>query len=98
VNEKRAQLSANGNQVLGYAGQLLRVNLAKGESTTEKLDENLLSKYFGGLRLPKDTLQDLVSKFSDDPKTAQMFGSAPSLDDMLIKHPAVALSPIAMYR
>jgi hypothetical protein len=59
---------------------------------------NLLSKYFGGLRLPKDSLQDLVSKFSNDPDTAQMFGSAPSLDDMLIKYPAVALSPIAMYR
>lgn len=59
---------------------------------------NLMSKYFGGLQLPKDSLQDLVSKLSDDPQTAQMFGSVPSLDDMLVKYPAVALSPIALYR
>ena len=59
---------------------------------------SLMSKYFGGLQIPKDSLQDLVSKFSDDPETAQVLGSAPSLDDMLVKYPAVALSPIAMYR
>lgn len=59
---------------------------------------NLMSKYFGGLKLPPDFLQNLVNKFRDDPKTAQMFGSSPSMDDMLVKYPAVALSPIAMYR
>ena len=65
---------------------------------TENDTDNLMSKYFGGMKLPKDSLQDFVSKFSDNPKIAQMFGDAPSLDDMLVKYPAVALSPIAMYR
>lgn len=59
---------------------------------------NLMGKYFGGLQIPKDSLQDLVSKFSDDPKTAQTFGGSLSLDDILVKYPAVALSPIALYR
>ena len=59
---------------------------------------NLMNKYFGGLHIPEDSLQDLVSRLSSDPKTAQILGDMPSLEDTLIKYPAVALSPIAMYR
>jgi hypothetical protein len=64
----------------------------------ENETENLMSKYFAGLQLPKDTLQGLVDIFSNDPNAVQLLGNVPSLDDMLIKYPAVAFSPIAMYR
>jgi len=65
---------------------------------SENETENLMSKYLGGLNIPEDSLLDLVGQISGDPETAQMFGSVPSLDDVVVKYPAVALSPIALYR
>lgn len=59
---------------------------------------NLSSKYFGGLKLPEEYLQDLVNQLSKDSQTSQMFGNIPTLEDMIIKYPAVAISPIALYR
>lgn len=59
---------------------------------------NLMTKYFAGLHLSSNQLQDLVNRITASPESAQMLGEVPSLDDMLVKYPSVGLSPIAIYR
>jgi hypothetical protein len=65
---------------------------------SENDTENLMSKYLGGLNIPENSLLDIVSQFSSDHEIAQIFGGVPSLDDMVVKYPAIELSPIALYR
>ncbi len=54
------QESSDKNQIYGYAGKVLRVDLTGGKSTGEALDEDLLSKYVGGAALGIKYLYDEV--------------------------------------
>lgn len=52
--------SPNSGQIPGYAGKVLRVDLTKGESTPEILEESFLRKYVGGASLGIKFLYDEV--------------------------------------
>lgn len=47
------------------------------------------------IRLPKDQVRDFLRGFKDIP---QFLGPAPTMDDLEIPHPAMILTPIAIYR
>jgi hypothetical protein len=63
--------------------------LAKG-ATFELF--NLLPQ---GLRLSRDQARDLLSRFKDVPPG---FGRPPTMEDLRVSHPAIILTPVAIYR
>ena len=79
MTNTKTQTSSNTHQVYGYAGKVIRVNLTKGESTTEVLDEALLRKYVGGATLGIKFLYDEVPPEIEwsDPENHIFFSSGP---------------------
>lgn len=63
----------------GYAGQILRVDLTKGESIAEHLNEHLLRKYVGGASLGVKYIFDEVPPGIQwsDPENHLFIGSGP---------------------
>ena len=63
----------------GYAGQLLRVDLNRGEGISEPLDEALLRKYVGGASLGIKFVYDEVPPGVEwaDPENRLFLGSGP---------------------
>jgi len=59
---------------------------------------NLISEYLGGAHLPDNVMQELVDELASNPDAAEFLGGTPSLDDILVKYPSVAITPIAIYR
>ena len=52
--------------IYGYAGQILRVDLTKGDTTAETLEETHLRRYLGGATLGIKYVYDEVSEFLFD--------------------------------
>src|SRR3989304_2851517 len=67
------------NQVYGYNGKVLRVDLTGGKSTAEKIDTGLLRKYVGGATLGIKYLYDEVSPGTEwsDPANRLLLFSGP---------------------
>ena len=79
MTNTQKQISPKAHQIYGYAGKIIRVNLTKGESTTELLDEGFLKKYIGGATLGIKFLYDEVSPGTEwsDPENRLFLGSGP---------------------
>ncbi len=67
------------SQIYGYAGQILRVDLTKGETATEVLDKALLRNYIGGASLGIKFIYDEVLPDLEwcDPANRLFLGSGP---------------------
>ena len=76
---KEIDKAANRQQIWGYAGQVLRVDLTKGESTTELLEEEFLRKYIGGAAMGIKYIYDEVppSVAWSDPENRIFLGTGP---------------------
>lgn len=79
MTNTQKQISPKAHQIYGYAGKIIRVNLTKGESTIELLDEGFLRKYIGGATLGIKFLYDEVSPGTEwsDPENRLFLGSGP---------------------
>lgn len=55
----------------------------------------LFSPLPGGVKLPTDAIQDLLTKLKD---VDAILGSAPKMEDLRVSGPAIILTPIAIYR
>jgi len=79
MTNTQKQISPKAHQIHGYAGKIIRVNLTKGESTIELLDEGFLRKYIGGATLGIKFLYDEVSPGTEwsDPENRLFLGSGP---------------------
>ena len=76
----RKNSSSHGTQPIhGYANGILRVDLTKGDTTVEPLDEAFLRKYVGGATLGIKFLFDEVPPGVawNDPENRLFFGSGP---------------------
>jgi aldehyde:ferredoxin oxidoreductase len=75
----KKQASPSTQRIYGYAGRVMRVDLTKGESTTETLDEALLRKYVGGATLGIKFMYDEVPPGVawSDPANRVFLGSGP---------------------
>jgi aldehyde:ferredoxin oxidoreductase len=67
------------HEVHGYAGKILRVDLTKGDTTAELLDEAFLRKYIGGATLGIKFIFDEVPPSVEwsDPENRLYLGSGP---------------------
>jgi len=60
MSDSKKQTSANNQKIHGYAGNILRVDLSAGKSSSEPVDSETLRKYVGGATLGIKTLYDEV--------------------------------------
>jgi len=79
MTDSKKRNSPNTQQIYGYNGKVLRVDLSKGESTSEPLDEDTLRKYVGGATLGIKTLYDEVTPKTEwsDPENRLLLFSGP---------------------
>lgn len=72
-------MTGNKYQIFGYTGRILRVDLTKGESTVQYLEEGTLRKYIGGSVLGIKYIYDEVPPgiHWSDPENRFFIGSGP---------------------
>jgi aldehyde:ferredoxin oxidoreductase len=79
MTDKETQATTGAHKVYGYAGRVMRVDLTRGESRSEALDEVLLRKYVGGATLGIKFLYDETPPGIEwsDPENRLIFLSGP---------------------